>query len=103
MISRSKPIPNTRCIESYFHCGQCIEEMPAGTSPQRWSQLEVGFTPQGLQVWCKRHDCNVVHIDFAGQRFRANTTCVRTSSPTRTLEELEDVDVARQVERKRGR
>ncbi len=49
-------------IESYFHCRLCLEE---GCSPQA---LEVGWTEQGVQVWCRGHQRNVVHIDFRGQR-----------------------------------
>ena len=31
---------------------------------QDYTKLDVGFTESGLQVWCRRHDTNVVHIDF---------------------------------------
>ena len=26
--------------------------------------VEVGWTNQGFQVWCTRHNTNVIHIDF---------------------------------------
>lgn len=67
-------IPNSNNIFQYLHCGLCIEEIPKGTSPRAWSQLEVGMTDIGLQVWCKRHECNVVHIDFEGETHPANTS-----------------------------
>jgi hypothetical protein len=51
-------------ILSYFHCSKCIAELPNGTSPRDWAQLEVGMTPLGIQVWCKRHDLNVYHFDL---------------------------------------
>lgn len=60
-------------ITAFFHCARCLEELPADTSPRDWAQLEVGFTAKGLQVWCKRHEQNVVHIDFQGQRHPAVT------------------------------
>lgn len=66
-------IPSANSIASFVHCGLCIQEMPAGTSPRLWAQLEVGFTKIGIQVWCKRHECNVMHIDFQGQKHPANT------------------------------
>ena len=66
-------IGNTNEIVSYFHCGFCIDQKPDGVSPRDWTQLEVGWTPQGLQVWCKRHECNVMHVDFEGHRHPANT------------------------------
>lgn len=67
-------ISNRNCIETYLHCGLCLNEKPANQSPQQWVQMEVGFTKIGMQVWCKRHDVNVAHIDFQGQRHPANTT-----------------------------
>jgi hypothetical protein len=69
-----RDIPNTNQIEMYFHCGRCLSEKPAGVSPKEWAQTEVGFTKIGLQVWCKRHDCNICHIDFEGQQHPANLT-----------------------------
>ena len=68
-------------IESFFHCRQCIEKMPEGVSPEEWSHLEVGFTPLGIQVWCIRHGCNVVSIDFEGHRHPAITTCKKAEIP----------------------
>lgn len=67
-------IPNSNQIGMFFHCAQCSELKPDGVSLRDWAMLEVGFTPLGLQVWCKRCDCNVVHIDFEGQKHPANTT-----------------------------
>ena len=53
-------------IVSFIHCKKCLEEKPPGISPREYVQLEVGFTKPGLQVWCKRHEVNVMDIDFAG-------------------------------------
>jgi hypothetical protein len=61
-------IPITHEIVVFFHCSLCIETLPAGKSLRDWSRLEVGFTPLGLQVWCKRHEINVMHIDFQGHK-----------------------------------
>lgn len=64
-------------IMSYLHCGQCLNEFKEGAestighSPQSYASYEFGWTEAGLQVWCKRHDCNVVHIDFEGQQHPA--------------------------------
>ena len=65
-------IPNQ--IVSFMHCGKCLEEKPSSLSPREWAQLEVGWTKQGLQVWCKRHECNVLHVDFEGQKHPADIT-----------------------------
>ena len=69
----SREISRKKEIGRYFHCSLCIDEKPADQSPQDWARLSIGFTPIGLQVWCNRHDCNVCHIDFEGQKHPANT------------------------------
>ena len=65
-------------ILSYFHCGKCLEELREddlilhyqpkyredlkSISAQEYSQLSVGATEEGIQIWCDRHDCEVGHI-----------------------------------------
>jgi hypothetical protein len=71
-------ITNKLEIFSYCHCGKCIEEWKAtkpGVSPAEFARLNVGFTPAGLQVWCVRHNVNVMHIDFQGQQHPADLSC----------------------------
>jgi hypothetical protein len=57
-------------------CEACHDEFIAGRtdakSLQSYTALDVGFTDRGLQVWCRRHDCNVVHVDFAGHKLAAD-------------------------------
>lgn len=67
-------IPNTNEIGLYFHCQQCLAEKPVHMSPKDYSAIQAGFTPIGLQVWCNRHECNIVHIDFQGMKHPANLT-----------------------------
>lgn len=67
-------IPNTLEIESFMHCGRCLSEKPDDISPRDYARVNVGFTKQGLQVWCIRHNLNIVHIDFEGRQHPANTT-----------------------------
>jgi hypothetical protein len=58
-------ISNNNEIKLYLHCAKCIDEgMEENTS--------VGWTVQGIQVWCNNHNCNIAHIDFEGQRHPAN-------------------------------
>ena len=66
---------NDQEIGAYIHCGKCLHEIPAGTSPVEYARTEIGWTPRGFQVWCRRHDCNILHVDFEGQKHKANTTC----------------------------
>lgn len=77
-MAEPEPIPNTHQIGAFLHCRMCLEEVMDGragtTSPKDYARLEVGYTTRGIQVWCVRHDCNVVHIDFQGKSpFPANT------------------------------
>lgn len=73
---QGRPIPTTNCIGLYFHCRLCMESLPKGMSPQQWCDNEVGYTELGLQVWCKRHQVNVIHVDFEGHKFPANRDAV---------------------------
>jgi hypothetical protein len=57
---------NLSQINIFFHCRKCIEELPKGVSPRDFIKVEVGLTSVGVQVWCQRHECNIVHIDFEG-------------------------------------
>lgn len=68
-------IPSNKLdIQLYLHCAQCLAETPPGSSPKDHARLEVGWTMKGVQVWCNRHNCNVVNIDFQGATHPANTT-----------------------------
>ena len=57
-------------------CAQCAEEFASGAtdsaSLRDYTVLDVGFTDRGFQVWCRRHDVNVVHIDFDGASLDAD-------------------------------
>ena len=67
-------ISNTREIGGFLHCGLCLKEKASSVSAKEYARLEVGWTKAGLQVWCVRHDVNVIHLDFEGQKHPANTT-----------------------------
>jgi hypothetical protein len=60
-------------------CAKCSDEVADGTagavSLREYTALDVGFTARGFQVWCRRHDVNVVHLDFEGGRPRADFRC----------------------------
>jgi len=69
-----RPISNENQIVSFMHCAKCLAEKPSHLSPREWGANEVGFTAQGIQIWCKRHECNVLHVDFQGVKHPANLT-----------------------------
>lgn len=61
-------------ITAYFHCSKCLAELPSDKSPQDFADLSVGYTAEGLQVWCNRHRANVYHLDLrptSGNKLRA--------------------------------
>lgn len=58
-------------IEMFFHCKKCIDELPDKTAPREWVRIEAGWSKRGLQVWCVRHDINIIHVDLMGQKVRA--------------------------------
>jgi hypothetical protein len=64
-------IPTGNEIKMFFHCRQCLKEKPHDVSPRDWAQLEAGWTEIGFQVWCKRHEINIIHVDFEGAKHPA--------------------------------
>ena len=58
-------------IHTYMHCVKCLDELPAGESPKEYQWLEIGWTERGLQIWCSRHNENVLHLDLDSQKLRA--------------------------------
>jgi len=67
-------LSNRNCISTYLHCGECLKEIPDGVAPRDYQRIQTGFTEHGIQVWCTRHNLNVIHIDFEGREHPANTT-----------------------------
>lgn len=72
---------NSNKIEMYIHCKRCIDEVSGidDESPLNYSRYSAGWTELGIQIWCNRHDCNVVNIDFEGHQHPANTTRIDTT------------------------
>jgi hypothetical protein len=66
MAKQKTKMPNQ--IKAFFHCKKCIVEKPYDQSPQSWQRIQAGWTVKGLQVWCTRHDCDVMNLDFLGQK-----------------------------------
>lgn len=78
--AEDRDIGNDNEIEMYMHCGLCLEEIKAmwdqgiEISPQEYARVQAGWTRQGIQVWCNRHEVNVMHMDFQGNKHPANTS-----------------------------
>jgi hypothetical protein len=66
-----RAIPVTNEIKMFFHCRHCLKDLPHGMPPRQWVSIEAGWTEIGFQVWCKRCEINIIHIDFEGQKHPA--------------------------------
>ncbi len=68
-------------------CAKCEAEVVAGqagaASLRDHGRLEAGFTERGLQIWCRRHDVNVCHLDFGGRRLEADLRCLERKDESR--------------------
>ena len=60
-----------KSIVMFLHCKKCSESAPSDMSPSDYQDIEAGWTEDGLQVWCKRHDQNIICIDFEGHNHPA--------------------------------
>lgn len=74
-----RDIPAEHSIKAYIHCSRCIAEVEelakaqGSASPALYARYEIGWTVLGLQVWCPRHNLNIMHCDFQGAVHPANT------------------------------
>ena len=61
-------------------CARCADEVASGSagavSMRDYARLDIGFTARGLQVWCQRHELNVMHINFGGAKPEADFRCL---------------------------
>ena len=71
---RTRPVSNGDMGSAYLHCSLCLQEKPPGQSPVEWARQQGAWTEVGLQIWCTRHDVNIMHVDFEGSRHSANST-----------------------------
>ncbi len=74
---RGSDVPCTNEGSQYLHCKLCIDAWRDRdgnelVSPRDYARLSVAMTEHGFQVWCIRHDVNVIHIDFEGVKHPAN-------------------------------
>lgn len=60
-------------IESFIHCPSCIRDRPSDVTMRNYARFELGWTETGIQVWCPRHEVNVINIDFQGCKHPSNT------------------------------
>ena len=64
-------VSNLNTIVAYLHCGMCLKET-GDKSYQPW--LEVGWTKWGIQVWCRIHEVNIMHMNFDDIKHKADSS-----------------------------
>jgi hypothetical protein len=60
LVSSNPALPME--IGVYWHCAKCLAERPKGQSQQEYARCQLGDHPQGLQLICVRHNCNIAII-----------------------------------------
>jgi len=65
-------------IGGYFHCADCLS-----------GQLAVGWTKNGLQVFCEKCSKNVVSLDFLGQKMKSRAPTLEIKEGMKTRAEIE--------------
>lgn len=82
MEDRQIPIRNS--ITQSVHCSKCVKELAEQKiplSPQQYAKVEFGFTKWGVQLWCSRHNRNIIHVDFGDQKLYANMSASWSTEP----------------------
>ena len=68
------------CIKEPTVCHKCFEEFKKdpsiSPSLRDYTLLDVGFTDIGIQVWCRRHERNVCHVNFDGNQLESDFRCI---------------------------
>lgn len=65
-----------------FHCVMCIEEKPNDVSAQEYARIQTGVTADGqIQVWCNRHDANIIKIKPEDIERLSHMRCERDGCP----------------------
>ena len=67
-------------IDEIIVCTKCSNEFNAGRTDAKslldYSKIDVGFTERGIQLWCQRHQINICHINFNGQKPEVDFRCL---------------------------
>lgn len=51
-------------IIAYWHCKYCLGELPTDQSPRDYQRIQFGFTQNGIQVWCTRHNISIFYTEM---------------------------------------
>ena len=64
-------VSNAQSIDAFLHCGLCLNETE-DKPYQPW--IEAGWTKWGIQIWCRIHDVNIMHMNFEGSKHIADVS-----------------------------
>ena len=70
--------PDSNHILTFIHCSKCIQEVTKNDteSPMSYARISVGWSIWGIQLFCNRHNCNIMHVDFEGNKFPSSTSAL---------------------------
>ncbi len=66
----NKPIVCVKCADEFSNSSTDYKSL------QSYSNLDVGYTDLGLQIWCRRHEVNVCHLKFGDKQPEADFRCL---------------------------
>ena len=92
--SRLSKLSDLKELEHLFNqirepivCVKCSDEFISGQtdakSLQEYVSVDIGFTNRGLQIWCQRHQLNICHINFEGQKPESDFRCLEKKQKNR--------------------
>lgn len=79
-------------IKMFIHCGKCLDEVDEteGASPKNYARIGFGYTDEGIQVWCNRHETSIIKMHLPPS-LRMNESCKCKSCEQKNQELLDDV------------
>lgn len=78
-------------IVAYVNCSRCIAEwkedpnLNKAMALRNYARFSCGATARGFQVWCNRHECNVIHINFQGMQHPADISRSLTTEEQKSI------------------
>ena len=46
----------------HLHCAKCVRARPVNVAMKEWTRVEVMLAPEGLIIWCTRHNEEIVEL-----------------------------------------
>jgi hypothetical protein len=62
-------------MKLFINCKKCTEQRPSRFSMEEYSRIGVIKTEDGIQIWCVRHDIEIVFFPYEWEKSKFNTIC----------------------------